>query len=114
MNHYNFETDTIIYRDHIIENFFRDFPQQQDKKDYVKNNLMMLCVGGSHSYGLDTISSDVDIRGIFKDSIDMVLGFEKMEQLENSTNDSVIYSFTKALQLISEQITLLFPLYKYQ
>jgi len=70
--YYNRKTDTIHYRDHKIENFFGSFTQQKYQVDYVKNNLMMLCVGGSHAYGLDTETSDVDIRGIFKDSIEQI------------------------------------------
>jgi predicted nucleotidyltransferase len=101
-NNYNFETDTITYKDHIIENFFKDFPQQDYIKNSVRDNLICLYVGGSHAYGLDTETSDVDIRGIFKDSIDMILGYQKVEQLENSTNDQVIYSLSKCLPLIAE------------
>ena len=102
-NSYNKETDTIIYKDHKIENFFKDFPQQNYIKDYVKDNLIFLCVGGSHAYGLDTESSDLDIRGIFKDNINQILGYEKIDQLENNSKDIVIYSLTKAIHLISEQ-----------
>jgi uncharacterized protein len=103
MNSYNFETDTITYKDHIIENFFKSFPQQDYIKDYVKNNLICLYVGGSHAYGLDTDTSDVDIRGLFKDNIDMILGYEKVDQLANESQDIVIYSLSKALPLIAEQ-----------
>lgn len=103
MNNYNFETDTITYKDHIIENFFKDFPQQDYIKDYVKNNLMCLYVGGSHAYGVDTETSDVDIRGIFKDNIDMILGLGKVDQLANESQDMVIYSLSKLLPLIAEQ-----------
>jgi predicted nucleotidyltransferase len=102
MNTYNFETDTITYKDHIIENFFKDFPQQEYIKNYVKDNLICLYVGGSHAYGLDTETSDLDIRGIFKDSIDQILGYQKVEQLENSTNDIVIYCLSKIIHLIAE------------
>lgn len=103
MNNYSFETDTITYKDHIIENFFKDFPQQPYIKNYVRDNLIMLCVGGSHAYGLDTETSDVDIRGIFKDNIDQLIGLEKIEQLQASNNDVTVYCLTKALQLIAEQ-----------
>jgi uncharacterized protein len=103
MNSYNFETDTITYKDHVIENFFKSFPQQDYIKDYVKNNLICLYVGGSHAYGLDTDTSDVDIRGIFKDNIDMILGYERVYQLANESQDIVIYSLSKALPLIAEQ-----------
>jgi len=102
MNTYDFNTDVITYKDHKIENFFGSFTQQKYMVDYVKENLIMLCVGGSHAYGLDTETSDVDVRGIFKDSIDMVLGFEKIDQLSNESNDITIFSLTKALKLIAD------------
>ena len=101
--HYDRVNDTIRYKDHKIENFFGSFTQQKYQVDYVKNNLIMLCVGGSHAYGLDTETSDVDIRGIFKDNIDQLLGLEKIEQLNNDTNDITIYSLSKIIQLIAEQ-----------
>lgn len=100
---YNKETDIITYKDITVENFFKDFPQQNYIKDYVKDNLMMLCVRGSHAYGLNTETSDMDIGGIFKDSIDQILGYGKIEQLQASNNDVSIYSFTKAINLIAEQ-----------
>ena len=102
MNTYNFETDTITYKDHKIENFFKSFSQQKYIVDYVKENLICLYVGGSHAYGLDTDSSDLDIRGIFKDSIDMILGYQKVDQLANDSQDIVIYSLSKLLPLIAE------------
>jgi hypothetical protein len=36
MNKYDFDTDTIFYRDHKIENFFADFTQHEYQKEYVK------------------------------------------------------------------------------
>lgn len=102
-NRYDFETDTIYYKDIVVKGFFKSFAQQDYQKDYVRNNLMMLCVGGSHSYGLNTPTSDIDIRGIFKDSIDQILGFDKIEQLQANNNDVTIFSFTKAIELITNQ-----------
>jgi len=102
MSNYNFETDTVTYKDHIIEDFFKSFPQQGYIKDYVKDNLICLYVGGSHAYGLDTDTSDLDIRGIFKDSIDMILGYQKLDQLANDSQDIVIYSLSKLLPLVAE------------
>ncbi len=101
-NYYDFDTDTIHYKGKQFQ-LFSNFSQQESIKNYVKDNLIMLCVGGSHAYGLNTETSDIDIRGIFKDNIDMLLGYNKVESLENSTNDIVIYALTKALHLIIEQ-----------
>lgn len=100
---YDIQTDTIIYKNYKIENFFDQFNQQDYIKDYVKNNLIVLYIGGSHAYGLNTASSDLDIRGIFKNNIDQILGYEKIEQLENNSKDITIYSLSKILKLIIDQ-----------
>ena len=101
-NYYNFETDTIHYKGKEFQ-LFAEFSQQETIKNYVRENLIMLCVGGSHAYGINTETSDIDVRGIFKDNIDMILGYNRIEQLENGSKDIVIYAVSKALQLIIEQ-----------
>ena len=101
-NYYDFDTDTIHYKGKEIK-LFSEFTQQQYMKDYVWGNLIVLYVGGSHAYGINTETSDTDIRGMFRDNLDMVLGYEKIEQLENSTKDITIYAVSKALKLIIDQ-----------
>ncbi len=101
-NHYDFETDTIHYNGKEIR-LFAEFSQQQYMKDFVRDNLIVLYIGGSNAYGIATEKSDIDIRGMFRDNLDMVLGYEKIEQLENSTKDMTIYAASKLLKLIIEQ-----------
>jgi len=101
-NYYDFETDTVHYKGKQLR-LLSEFTQQRWMKDYVKNNLIVLYVGGSQAYGIATENSDVDIRGMFKDSIEMILGYEKIEQLENTTKDMTIYAVSKALKLIIDQ-----------
>ena len=101
-NYYDFDTDTVHYKGKEIK-LFSEFSQQQWMKDYVRDNLIVLYVGGSHAYGINTETSDTDIRGMFRDSLDMVLGYEKIEQLENATKDITIYAVSKLLKLIIEQ-----------
>jgi len=40
---------------------------------------------------------------MFRDSIDMVLGYNRIEQLENETNDITIYAASKLIKLIIDQ-----------
>lgn len=90
---YNVDVDTV----------FEQLTCDPNVKHYVKNNLIMLGVGGSHAYGLATENSDVDIRGIFMPCKRQILGDGYIEQVNNATNDIVIYSLDKALHLIAEQ-----------
>ena len=62
-NYYDFDTDTVHYKGKEIK-LFSEFTQQQYMKDYVWGNLIVLYVGGSHAYGINTETSDTDIRGI--------------------------------------------------
>ena len=34
-----------------------------EKDEHLGNNICLLTLGGSHAYGMDTNTSDVDIRG---------------------------------------------------
>ena len=90
---YNVDVDTI----------FNQLDCDEKTKSYVRNNLIMLGVGGSHAYGLATETSDVDIRGLFMPSKRQILGDGYIEQVSNKTHDIVIYSLDKALHLIAEQ-----------
>ena len=93
MNKYNLNANTIInnlgYDDKI--------------RDYIKSNLIFLTVAGSHAYGTNTKTSDMDIRGIFIGQPENVIGINKIEQFENKTNDVTIFELSKILNLIAEQ-----------
>lgn len=81
-----------------------------DEKEYafvnsppLKDNIMLLTLGGSHAYGtnIDTPEhkSDIDLRGImFNTRDEILLGKEPDQYIDNST-DTVIYSFGKAIKL---------------
>lgn len=89
-------------RDEIIKvieseqyNFLRTNP-------HLKDRILFLCLGGSHSYGTNIASSDLDIRGVTLDSEDDILGITSFEQFQNEETDTVIYSFTKFIKLVSD------------
>jgi hypothetical protein len=71
-------------------------------KYYIRKNLIFLTVSGSHAYGTNTSTSDMDIRGIFIGEKRNILGNDHIEQFENTTNDTVIYELSKAINLIAE------------
>ena len=67
----------------------------------LKENIILLGLGGSHAYGLETNSSDVDVRGITLNSKFDLLGLDKgFEQFTDNPTDTVIYSFNKMMKLL--------------
>lgn len=93
---------------HIMKKYSMDdvllmLDLSKENEDFLRSNLILLTIEGSHAYGLATETSDIDIRGIFKDTKRMLLGENKIEQFSNESNDIVIYSLTKAMHLIAEQ-----------
>jgi len=59
--------------------------------------------GGSHSYGLNTASSDIDIRGVFlNDEVNTLIGMDRFEHLENRENeaDDFLFELRRLLNLL--------------
>jgi predicted nucleotidyltransferase len=68
---------------------------------HLKGHIILLGVGGSYSYGTNVPDSDVDVRGIAKNTRDCLLGIDQFEQRENKVTDTVVYSLNKAVSLLS-------------
>ena len=69
--------------------------------EYLGKNIILLTLGGSHAYGMDKETSDLDVRGIaLNPKSDILLG-KDFEQVVNTDTDTTIYSFNKILQLLS-------------
>ena len=75
--------------------FLRDDP-------HLGKNLMLVTLSGSHAYGTNMENSDVDIRGIAFNSKREILLREDFEQIGERKTDSVIYSFNKAVYLLTK------------
>lgn len=58
-------------------------------------------ISGSHLYGVNDESSDLDIRGFVVEPIEYALGLKKFEQYEPKGEDRVIYGLKKFLQLLT-------------
>ena len=57
----------------------------------LKENIILLGLGGSHAYGTETEGSDLDVRGIALNSKSDILGLDKgFEQFTNSDTDTVV------------------------
>ena len=65
----------------------------------LKNRAILLTYGGSISYGTNTQTSDVDIRGIAIEPQSTLFGLNQWEQFTDSESDTVIYGLKKFCKL---------------
>lgn len=71
-------------------------------EDLRKNKLIVLeCISGSKAYGLDTTTSDTDIKGVFIFPKKDYYGLDYIEQINNETNDVVFYELGRFMELLS-------------
>lgn len=72
--------------------------------DWVKENGLLIfeAVVGSKAYGLDTATSDTDIRGIFVLPKELYYSLDYISQVNNNTNDIVYYELRKFMELLSK------------
>jgi uncharacterized protein len=69
--------------------------------DFVEKNTIYKCLAGSKAYGLDTPTSDTDIRGICIPPKEYYFGLHSFEQQELPP-DIVIYSIQKFIRLATD------------
>lgn len=69
--------------------------------EHLGDNICLLTMGGSHAYGMNTDTSDVDIRGCLLNAKKEILTGNYYEQFTNDETDTVIYSLQKFFQLLS-------------
>lgn len=68
----------------------------------LRNNVLLLTLGGSHAYGTNVETSDIDIRGITYNPVSSLLGNDLFEQYEDCNTDTVIYGLNKMFKLLLE------------
>ena len=68
--------------------------------EHLGKNIILLGLGGSHAYGMDKGSSDVDIRGIALNSKKEILLGKDFEDVVNRDTDTTVYSFNKMIELL--------------
>lgn len=69
--------------------------------EHLGKNIILLGLGGSHAYGTDIESSDLDIRGCALNKKEEILTNQNFEQFVNEETDTTIYSFNKIITLLS-------------
>lgn len=68
--------------------------------EHLGNNIMLLGLGGSHAYGTNTETSDLDIRGIATNRYRDILCGNDFEQVVDVPTDTTIYSIEKMMKLL--------------
>ena len=72
---------------------------QKDKN--LGDKIILLALGGSHAYGTNNETSDLDIRGCALNTKRQLLTNESFEQFVNEETDTTIYSFNKLISLLA-------------
>ncbi len=65
------------------------------------NHIMMECISGSRAYGLDTETSDTDIKGVYILPKSEYYSLNYTGQINNPSNDIVFYELKRFLELLS-------------
>lgn len=67
---------------------------------HTQNLLLFKVISGSKSFGLDTPTSDTDIKGVYYLPKDQFFGLEYIPQISNETNDEVYYELGRFVELL--------------
>lgn len=70
--------------------------------EHLGKSIILLGLGGSHAYGTETDTSDLDIRGCALNSKSEILCGEDYEQVTDIPTDTTIYSFRKLILLLTD------------
>jgi len=65
-------------------------------------HIIFECISGSRAYGLDTPTSDTDIRGVFILPKEIYFSLDYVGQINNESNDIVYYELRKFIELCSK------------
>jgi len=82
--------------------FCKNFKKSKMTIETLKDNNLILfeAIAGSKAFGLDTDSSDTDIKGVFYMPKDLFYGITYMPQISNDTNDIVYYELGRFIELL--------------
>jgi predicted nucleotidyltransferase len=63
---------------------------------------LYLVIRGSHAYGTQLPTSDIDFSGVFIQNQDDIYGMSYIEQINDDSNDTVIYEIRRFLELLEK------------
>lgn len=66
------------------------------------NCIIFECISGSKAYGLDTPTSDTDIKGVFVLPKSIYYGLSYIPQISNESNDIVFYELGRFMDLLAQ------------
>lgn len=66
------------------------------------DNILLKVISGSHGYGLNIATSDVDRRGIFFQPLQNLFGFNQLTQIADEKNDNTYYELSKYFELLNK------------
>lgn len=72
-------------------------------QDLHSDNIIFMSKSGSHAYGLNTPTSDVDIRGVFIAPKETFYGLYLPDQASDATNDTTFYEIKRFIDLLTKQ-----------
>ena len=67
---------------------------------HLGNNIMLLALGGSHAYGTNIKTSDIDIRGCAFNKPQDLIGLSSFDEVVDKNTDTTIFSFMKLIKLL--------------
>ena len=67
---------------------------------HLGDRIMFLTLGGSHAYGTNVETSDIDIRGCAMNNASEIVGLSNFEQFINTETDTTVYAFNKLINLL--------------
>ncbi len=67
-----------------------------------KDLIIYECISGSHAYGLNIATSDVDIKGVFVLPKHDFYGLNYIPQVSDATNDTVYYELGRFMDLLGK------------
>lgn len=79
---------------------------KSDEYVFLKDNahlgdrIIMLGLGGSHAYGTNVETSDLDVRGCALNNKEEILTNQNFEQFVDERTDTTIYAFNKLVSLL--------------
>lgn len=69
---------------------------------HLGDNIIFLTYGGSHAYGTNIETSDVDIRGCALNKPSELIGLSNFEQVVHEGTDTTVYAFNKLIKLLCD------------